>query len=165
MLVEGLAALEHEGHTGPTVVVDIKGGCGVGRGLGALGDGLVVEVAGLLAVGGLGVLAQEDVFFGDGRDEAEDFDLRVFFEDVREGENKNEKRALGLSESYVCWIECRVCCSYFGLVTPCPTFVFTFSSRTSSAPRETGDSIAIKVKICKRSNCEVFSNISEILIE
>jgi len=55
--------------------VDVEGGGGVGRGLGTLGDGLVVEVSGLLAVGGLGVLAQEDVFFGDGRNKAKDFDL------------------------------------------------------------------------------------------
>lgn len=50
LLVEGFATLEHERHSGPTLVMDVKGRGSVGRGLAALGYSLVVEVAGHLAV-------------------------------------------------------------------------------------------------------------------
>jgi hypothetical protein len=68
-----LSSLEDEGNTLPPGRVDVDGSGGEGRADRVLGDGLVVEVTGLVAR--RDVLTEENVFGLDGRNVAENLDL------------------------------------------------------------------------------------------
>jgi hypothetical protein len=77
LLVEGLAGLEDERNTIPSLVLDVGNHRGEGGAAGSLGNGLVVLVRGLGSVERLLILTDDNVLGLDGRHAAEDADLLV----------------------------------------------------------------------------------------